>query len=106
MQHISHVTYYKRKDFSKFRSYISPTDRVENLNLNKEQNKTIANVTFLYVTKFMEQECGSECSDASATLEPANVSDTLKANSHIACRAYTIPLPCRAAKGLECVFLI
>jgi len=30
----------------------------------------------------------------------------LKANSHLACRAYAVPLPCRAhaAKGLECVF--
>ena len=30
----------------------------------------------------------------------------LKANSHIACRAHAVPLPCRAAKGLECVFPI
>ena len=30
--------------------------------------------------------------------------DTLKAESHIACRAHAVPLPCRAAKGLECVF--
>jgi hypothetical protein len=29
---------------------------------------------------------------------------TLKADLHIACRAHTVPLPCRAAKGLECVF--
>jgi hypothetical protein len=28
---------------------------------------------------------------------------TLKADSHIACRAHAAPLPCRAAKGLECV---
>ena len=26
--------------------------------------------------------------------------------SHIACRAHSVPLPCRAAKGLECVFPI
>ena len=31
---------------------------------------------------------------------------TVKADSHIACRAHAIPLPCRAAKGLECVFPI
>ena len=31
---------------------------------------------------------------------------TLKADSHIACRAHAVPLSCRAAKGLECVFLI
>ena len=31
---------------------------------------------------------------------------TLKADSHIACRAHAVPLPCRAAKGLECVFHI
>ena len=26
-----------------------------------------------------------------------------KADSHITCRAHVVPLPCRAAKGLECV---
>ena len=30
----------------------------------------------------------------------------LKADSHIACRAHAVPLPCRAAKGLEYVFPI
>ena len=30
----------------------------------------------------------------------------LKAASHIACRAHAVPLPCRAARGLECVFPI
>ena len=29
-----------------------------------------------------------------------------KADSHIPCRAHAVPLPCRAAKGLECVFPI
>jgi len=29
-----------------------------------------------------------------------------KADSHIACRAHAVPLPCRAAKGLECAFPI
>jgi hypothetical protein len=28
----------------------------------------------------------------------------IKANSHIPCRAHAVPLPCRAAKGLDCVF--
>jgi hypothetical protein len=32
--------------------------------------------------------------------------DSIKADSHIACRAHAVPLPCRAAKGLECVFPI
>jgi len=32
--------------------------------------------------------------------------NTLKADSHIACRAHAVPLPCRAVKGLECVFSI
>ena len=27
----------------------------------------------------------------------------LKADSHIACRAYAAPMPCRAAEGLECL---
>jgi len=30
----------------------------------------------------------------------------VKADSHIACRAHAVPLPCRDAKGLECVFPI
>jgi len=30
----------------------------------------------------------------------------LKANSHIACCAHAVPLPCCASKGLECVFPI
>jgi len=30
----------------------------------------------------------------------------LKADSHIACRAHAVPLPCRAAKSLECAFPI
>ena len=30
----------------------------------------------------------------------------LKADSHIACHAHAVPLPCHAAKGLECVFPI
>ena len=29
-----------------------------------------------------------------------------KADSHIACRDHAVPLPCRAAKGLQCVFPI
>jgi hypothetical protein len=33
-------------------------------------------------------------------------SDPVKADSHIACRAHAVPLPCRADKGLECVFPI
>ena len=32
--------------------------------------------------------------------------ETLKADSHIACLAHSAPLPCRAAKSLECVFPI
>ena len=33
-------------------------------------------------------------------------SNSLKADSHIACRSHAVPLPCRAAKSLECVFPI
>jgi len=32
------------------------------------------------------------------------ITKSVKADSHIACRAHAIPLPCRAADGLECVF--
>jgi hypothetical protein len=31
---------------------------------------------------------------------------TVKADSHIVCRAHAVPMPCRAAKGLECAFPI
>ena len=31
---------------------------------------------------------------------------TVRADSHIACRAHAVPLPFRATKGLECVFPI
>jgi hypothetical protein len=31
---------------------------------------------------------------------------SLKADSHIACRAHAVPVPCRAAKGLDCAFAI
>ena len=31
---------------------------------------------------------------------------TVKDDSHIACCAHAVLLPCRAAKGLECLFLI
>jgi len=31
---------------------------------------------------------------------------TLKADSHITCRAHAVPLICRVAKGLDCVFPI
>jgi len=30
----------------------------------------------------------------------------VKADSHVACRAHAVPLPCRAAKRLQCVFPI
>jgi hypothetical protein len=36
----------------------------------------------------------------------ASVWMIVKADSHIACRAHAVPLPCREAKGLECVFPI
>jgi hypothetical protein len=32
--------------------------------------------------------------------------NSVKADSHVACRAHAVPLPCREAKGLECVFPI
>jgi len=39
-------------------------------------------------------------------LAAADCNVTLKADSHIACRAHVVPLPCRAANGLKCVFPI
>ena len=32
--------------------------------------------------------------------------EKLEADSHTPCRAHAVPLPCSAAKGLECVFHI
>ena len=34
------------------------------------------------------------------------VRSLVTADSHIACRVHAVPLPFRAAKGLECVFPI
>ena len=31
---------------------------------------------------------------------------SVKADTHMACRAHAVPLPCRATKGLDCVFPI
>jgi hypothetical protein len=39
-------------------------------------------------------------------LSPRLERSWVKADSHIACRAHAVPLPYRAAKGLECVFPI
>jgi hypothetical protein len=36
----------------------------------------------------------------------SNFCVSIKADSHIACRAHAVPLPCRATKYLECVFPI
>jgi hypothetical protein len=41
---------------------------------------------------------------ATGVICPIAGSAILKADSHIACRAHAVPLPCRATKGLECVF--
>ena len=38
--------------------------------------------------------------------EQVRANEVQKADSHIACRAHAVPLPCRAAKSLECVFPI
>jgi hypothetical protein len=48
----------------------------------------------------------AECDRRSQMVTPVARTDTLKADSHITCRAHAVPLPCRAAKGLECVFPI
>jgi hypothetical protein len=44
--------------------------------------------------------------DPSVLVPRLGIKETVKADSHIACRAHEVPLPCRAAKGLECVFPI
>ena len=51
-------------------------------------------------TRHFPADAGSLCDKADVT------SDTINADSHIACRAHAVPLPCQAAKGLECVFTI
>jgi hypothetical protein len=35
---------------------------------------------------------------------PVTINGCFKVDSHTACRAHAVPLPCRAARGLECVF--
>ena len=40
------------------------------------------------------------------SLKPDKRGRVVKADSHIACRAHAVPLPCRVTKGLECVFPI
>jgi hypothetical protein len=40
------------------------------------------------------------------TIAEGSRDGSIMADSHIACRAHAVPLPCRAAKGLECVFPI
>jgi hypothetical protein len=47
----------------------------------------------------------SPVSAAASGVQPVLI-DPLKVDSHIACRAHVVPLPCRTAKGLECVFPI
>ena len=37
---------------------------------------------------------------------PKVLGNSLQADSHIACSDRAVPLPCHAAKGLECVFPI
>ena len=44
--------------------------------------------------------------DTFAATGESRLNAAVKADSHIACRAHAVPLPCRAAKGLECVFPI
>jgi len=45
-------------------------------------------------------------SDRLRVRDPIATNGSLKADSHIACCAHALPVPCRAAKGLECVFPI
>ena len=43
---------------------------------------------------------------ASVEKAPSRPTVPLKADSHVTCQAHAVPLSCRAAKGLECVFPI
>jgi hypothetical protein len=51
-------------------------------------------------------EPSMNASSLATALDGGFIRNRVKADSHIACRAYAVPLPCRAAKGLECVFPI
>ena len=53
-----------------------------------------------------EERKKHEMSAYGTTLRLAATQTSLKADSHTACRAHAVPLPCRATKGLECVFPI
>jgi len=45
-------------------------------------------------------------SDRLRVRDPIATNGSFKADSHIACRAHALPVPCRAAKGFECVLPI
>jgi hypothetical protein len=61
---------------------------------------------YLTRLKRMRNVSDKSCRESQNTHFTFNNSLPLKADSHIACRAHAVPLPCRAAKGLECVFPI
>ena len=64
---------------------------------------TSPRISYLSVPPSQQSTTDAKCCgvpDASAVLQ----SVPLKADSHIACRAHAVPLPCRAAKGLELSF--
>ena len=69
----------------------------------------------LSVYTYVASEVGVLSYGRSSIVVPASLSSesageychsTFKADSHIVCRAHAVSLPCRAAKGLECVFPI
>jgi hypothetical protein len=56
-------------------------------------------------TSNCEPSCTHETSDSPFNSDQI-MKCTVKADSHLACRAHAVPLQCRAANGLECVFPI
>ena len=51
--------------------------------------------------------CLNNCELSIVRIQFTNeVAGRIKADSHIAYRSHAVPLPCRTAKGLECVFPI
>ena len=65
------------------------------------------NVLLIQATQYVElQNCSIQEGNLLNIFLGLQINASVKADSHITCRAHAVPLPCRAAKGLECVFPI
>jgi hypothetical protein len=70
------------------------------LKLSESSTRYFMKEDDLFIMRYMAIECAQRNWYSRLSYS------TVKADSHIACRAHVVPLPCRAAKGLECVLPI